>query len=77
MGGELWFACEGTGVSTGGRAHRLLTFLQCGHVVHDVCTSFLNDDAWICARRTADCDLESQRCEKVECLDMCTTDNRP
>ena len=21
IGGELWFACEGTGVSTGGRAH--------------------------------------------------------
>ena len=30
-GGELWFACEGTGVSTGGRAHSSpLFFLQYG-----------------------------------------------
>ena len=29
MGGELWIACDGTGVSMGGRAHSLF-FLQCG-----------------------------------------------
>ena len=26
VGGELWIACEGTGVSTGGRAHGALFF---------------------------------------------------
>ena len=26
IGGELWIACEGTGVSTGGRAHSSLFF---------------------------------------------------
>ena len=32
-------------------------------------------NACICARRTTDRDLESQRHEKGECLDMCTTDD--
>ena len=27
MGGELWFACEGTGVSSGGRRTHSSTFL--------------------------------------------------
>ena len=28
IGGELWIACEGTGVTTGGRAHS--SFFFCG-----------------------------------------------
>ena len=40
MGGELWIACEGTGVSTGGRAHGSQFFCGSDQGVHDVSTSF-------------------------------------
>ena len=52
-GGELRFACTGTGVSTGGRAHSFQPFSTLR--TEDVCTSFFFR----------------------ECLDLCTTDNRP
>ena len=39
IGGELWFACEGTAVSTGGRAHSSLSFFfTCAEDVVDVQT---------------------------------------
>ena len=40
-------------------------FVVADQGVHDVCTNSLHDDAWICVRRTTDCDLERQRHEKV------------
>ena len=40
-GGGLWFACEGTGVSTGGRARSSAPFFYgTDQRVHDVCTMF-------------------------------------
>ena len=44
---------------------------------HKVCTGFLDENAWICARPTTDRDLERQRHEKGECSDKCATDNPP
>ena len=41
IGGELWIACEGTGVSTGGRAHSSLFFCSADQAVHDVYTGFV------------------------------------
>ena len=52
IGGGLWFACEGTGVSTGGRARSSAFFYGTDQRVHDMCTSFSHDNAWIGARRT-------------------------
>ena len=66
--GELWFACEGTGVSTDGRAHSSLLFCSTDQGVQHVCASYFCSKALICARRTTDCDLESQRNEKVNSL---------
>ena len=34
-------------------------------------------NAWICARRATDRDLQSQRESFSECLDMCSAGNRP
>ena len=63
---ELWFACTGTGVSTGGRANISPLFCSVVQGVQDVCFFFFShESAWICARRTSDRDLESQRNEKV------------
>ena len=40
IGGELWIACEGTGVSTGGQAHGSQFFCGSDQGFHDVSTSF-------------------------------------
>ena len=41
MGGELWFAFEGTGVSTGGRAHGAFVCGQCGRTKEsNTCVQF-------------------------------------
>ena len=65
IGGELWFACEGTSVSTNGRhsSH----FSQYGRTkVSNTCVQvFLHENAWISVRPTTDRDLESQRHEEV------------
>ena len=67
IGGGLWFACEGTGVSTGGRARSSSFFHGTDQRVHDVCTSFSHDNVWIGARRTTtDHDLASVIPDKKE-----------
>ena len=50
MGGELWFAREGTGASTGGRAHGSPLFCGTDQGVQHVCTSFSHESAWIMKR---------------------------
>ena len=68
IGGELWIACEGTGVSTGGRAHSLLFLLWCGPrspTRVQVCAN-----AWLRACQATDRDLDFQRHSKSECLDV-------
>ena len=40
-GGELWIACEGTGVSTGGRAHSSLFFCSADQGVQHVWKCFV------------------------------------
>ena len=67
---RLWIACEGTGtgVSTGGRAHspHVCKFLlrMLGYVLHKQPTVVLRVsssrevNAWICAQRATDRDLE-------------------
>ena len=57
----MWFACEGTGVSTGGRAHSSPFFCITDQGVRHLCTSFfcLFENAWICARPTTDRGLAS------------------
>ena len=59
IGGELWFACEGTGVSTGGRAHSSPFFCGTDQGVQHVCTGFFCSNAWLCARQPTDRDLAS------------------
>ena len=54
IGGELWIACTGTGVSTGGGAHSPF-FLRYGP-------------------RSP---TRVYKCSSRECLDLCSTDNRP
>ena len=73
-GGELWIACEGTGLSTGGRAHSSLFFCSADEGVQQRGKKV---NAWIFALLTTGRDLESSSTMKIECLDMCTTDNRP
>ena len=82
-GGERWFACEGTGVSTGGRAHSSRFFLQCRRTKDVVRASFIDDSAWICARRTTHQDLasvipdkkererEKNKCKSVTVVNLC------
>ena len=61
---RLWIACEGTGTgdSTGGRAHSPRTL---GYVLHRQPTVVLRVsstrevNAWICAQRATDRDLQS------------------
>ena len=54
---RLWIACEGTGVSTGGRAHRSLSFAVQTKESNS-CVSFrANAGNW--ARRGTERDLES------------------
>ena len=62
IGGELLFAC--TGVCTSGRARSSHLFLQYGLRSPARVYKFFFGNAWICARRTTDCDLESQRHNK-------------
>ena len=54
----LWIAREGTGVSTGGRAHSPFFFCQCGPRSPTRVQSFCAN-AWKCALLTTDHDLES------------------
>ena len=56
--GVLWFTSQGTGVSTGGRAHSSsLFFGSTDQGVHDACARRIHDNAWICARRKTDHDV--------------------
>ena len=65
--GGSWFACEGTGVSTGGRVHSSPLFFVERTKESNTCVQvfFFFEIAWIHARRTTDRDLKSQRHEKV------------
>ena len=66
MGGELWIACEGTGVSTGGRAHSSIFFCSAGQGVQHVCV-----------RGVTDRDFERVSAVKKVTVWICATDNRP
>ena len=67
IGGELWFACEGSGVSTGGRAHSFPFFCSAADQgVQRVCVSDCHVNAGILARRTTDRDLEGVIPDKKE-----------
>ena len=61
-GGELWFACEGKGFSTGGRAHSS-PFLVVRTDESNTCASFCAN-AGICAFLTTDRDLDSAISDK-------------
>ena len=75
VGGGLWIACAGTGVSTGGRAHSSAPFFVVLTKESNTCVHvFLREIAWIRARPTTDRDLESQRHEEVNawpCARLC------
>ena len=59
VGGELWIACTGTGVSTGGRSHSTIFFVVWAEE-SDKCVQVLfKENAWICARPTTLHDLVS------------------
>ena len=75
-GGELWIACEGTGVSTGGCAHSLLFLLQCRPRSPTRVQAFVRMLGYVLVRHPTVI-LSVSGCEEGECLDMCITDNRP
>ena len=71
--GGLWFACEGTGVSTGGRARSPAPLFMERSKESTTCVPvFVTDNmkkvnVWICARRTTtDHDLASVSLDKKE-----------
>ena len=80
MGGELWITCEGTGVSTGGRARSSLFLLQCGSRSPTRVHNVVYGNAWICACLATDRDLERVSAVKKVNAWTCalmTTDHDP
>ena len=56
IGGELWIACEGTGVSTGGRSHSSLFFFAVRTKEANASASFCAN-VWTRACQATDRDL--------------------